>query len=355
MWAWPLIFIAALVGLSVLSLFILLAKTIVKIHREHTAAIKPTYVETRSEDLSEEMREIIGQWVQQFSAEGFEVLANLRNADGVTGAEGIQLFFVQHSTKDNAQALMVRAGFKRVFTVVISSDFEDGHRITTTSRRTVSHMPRNPNVDGIAFPWVKDAATLCEAHRRRVASHGRTAFARRYPTANTLSSWLVERWDKDLRRSVSLGYRFADPTAGVYRFTWKGAFLSTLKLLPPVRRIRMRRLEIESRKVWNSLKMNDFVAVPTSPLSSSEPAQVVSRDGTQNSGLRYASDLSPGEVRTEVSESSVTIRIGRDSTNRAAIRAWINIALSAFIVSGLGIDFWISMKLSSISPAFASK
>jgi len=355
MWIWPVIVIATLIGLPVLSLLLFFTKVTLRVHRKHTVTIKPTFEETRSEDLSEEMREIIGQWIQQFSSQGFEVLANLKNADGVTGAKGIQLLFVQDSTKDTAQTFIVRAAFKRVFSVTVSSDFEDGYRIVTTSRRTVGVLPRNPDVDSIAFPWIKDATTLCEAHRRRVISCGRTESDRRYPTTDTVNSWLKKLWDETLCRSVRVGYLFADPACGVYRYTWKGAILATVKLFAPIRRIRMKRLEAASRKVWNSLKMEDFTAPPTLSLPSSRSGRVISRDVAEHSRLEYANALAPGEVRTEISDGSVTTRIGGNPINGATIRAWINIALSVFIISSLGIEFWISMKLSSISPAVASR
>ena len=47
-----------------------------------------------------------------------------------------------------------------------------------------------------------------------------------------------------------------DEAAGLYRFTWKGAFLSTWKLVPPVKQIRVALRNRQSRKNWGKIGMS---------------------------------------------------------------------------------------------------
>jgi hypothetical protein len=348
MFAWPLTIVLIVFGLAGAPFLIALARIIRNIHAKHTVAMRPGRVETRVEDLSEEMAEFLGRSVEQFRQEGFEVAANLHNSKAVTGAQGTQIFFIHPREKDTAQVQIAHGQIGRHFAVLVDSTFGDGRRVATVSRRGVSVMPRNPLVDAINFSWVRDARVLCEAHRRRLELLGRTAFARKWPESDKITEWLDKLWDEEMRRSVELGHRFPDRAAQVYRYTWKGAIFATLKLLPFVRHFRARRRDARARRVWNKLKMDEFRGATPAALP-----RIPDVPPEAETPLQYLQGLTIGEIRRERVEGTLIVRIGGETVMRLLVRRGMDLAVIVFFTGCLALTLRTFYQVWSISPFLA--
>jgi hypothetical protein len=306
----------------------------------------PRRDETRVEFLSDQMREFIGRCVGQFREAGFEVLANLQNPDAVTGAQGIHVVLANPLTDDTAYLIIASAQFSRSFTIFVASRFSDDRRIVTGARRSVGYMPRNPNYDTANFTWVRDPRVLCEAHRRRLDAAGRASMPRVGPDRQNLIPWLNKIWDEEMQRSIAVGYRYPDPDAQLYRYTWKGAIFITLKLLPIVKRIRARLGDVQARRTWKALKMDTFqpvdsLAITTTYQSQSQPA---------DQSLQYLIRLAPGHIRREHHNGAVIVRIGGQTLTGALTRCWLDLTLIIFYTALVAFYVWFFLRVWLILP-----
>jgi hypothetical protein len=343
---WLLICAATTLGVTVLPLFIVVVYSIVKIHAKATIAIVPRRVETRVEVLSDQMSEFIGRCVEQFREAGFEVLANLQNSDAVTNAQSIHLLLANPATDDTASAVIASTKFTRTFAVSVTSRFADDRRIVTGSRRSVGIMPRDPRHETANFPWVRDARILCEAHRRRLEIAGRASMPRVGPDRQNVIPWLDKQWDEEMRRGVALGYRYVDQSAKLYRYTWKGAVLSTLKLLSVVKRLRACRGESKARLVWKALKMDEYEPADSPahpPISESRPAP-------RNPSLQYLVGLAPGEIRRERHDGAYIVRIGGKTPMGVLTRRWLDVVVLISYTALAGLAIWFFFRIWSVLP-----
>jgi hypothetical protein len=235
-----------------------------------TITRRPRRRETRADDLAPKMAEYLGQMARQLGDEGFEAVANMCNEKSVPGVNGIQVLFVNRRSNDLALVIMTWAQLKKSMLITLRSEFPDGTRLTTAANPGISAgglFPRDPQVNSQNFPWVKEPAVLCEAHRRRLQAARKTNVARVAPLPGRELEYYDLDWDRSCEWHVRCGYRYLDERAGLYRFTVKGALLGTWKLVRPVRDIRKWLRAREARREWEALGMDNFLLTRVAPVA----------------------------------------------------------------------------------------
>lgn len=319
----------ACVTLPVLIIFVAAYSWVIfTIHAKHTVAMIPRRIETRIDVLSQEMREFIGNSIAQLRMEDFQVAANFHNPDAVKNAQAINVICLNPATNDMAFISTAYTKGMRFLSTSILTTFDKNKRVVTKSVRQIGFLPPDPRLNGIDFPWVRDARALCEAHRRRIELLGQTSAARKYLGPDDLREWLDMFWAEEKHHGVELGYFRADPVAKVYRYTWKGAILMTLKMIPFVARYRTRRRDARSREEWKKLKMDEFQ--PSAPVVSPEPTAMMEQI---KSSLQYLPVLAPGEIRREQASGCLIIRIGGRTVKQVLTRRWHDVVLITFFAT----------------------
>jgi len=233
-------------------------------------AQRPNWRQTELDQLSPAMVEYLGQVVREFQEQGFEVVENLHGGGATPGVQGFQALLVNRSTNDLAVIIMTRAAVVRsALTFAIRSEFSDGTKIATGASQSPGIFPADPRTDWQNFPWVKQPAAMCEAHRRRLSTSGRTRDARFILTPGNERAYYQMEWDRGNQWHVQCGYRYLDEAAGVYRFTVKGAMLGTWKLIRPIKRMRIWLRDRAARRAWKSLGMDAYHPVAVTPANTS--------------------------------------------------------------------------------------
>lgn len=304
----------------------------IRIHQNHRRAARVKWEPTTPAQLTPEARDFIGRVVPAFRESGFEVVANVSQAEAVPNTVATQLLFVNRNSGDIATALTAKAQRRRSFVLVIHSHFMDGSRISTGSNASAGFLPKNKADVSQNFPWVSDPAVLDEAHRRRVNRAGRATSERITPAAGEELSHFASEWERAIRWHTKCGYLKAEPQDGFYRFTWKGAFMATWKLQDPFKRWGRLRLEREARREWQELRMDPAAltgaAHPARPCveAPAEPVRDVQSAVTGVSAgheLAYQAALAPGEVRSLLAaDGSVTVRVGNRNFGQTLARQW---------------------------------
>ncbi len=315
----------------------------IRMHKKHRLAARVNWEPTTPAQLTPEARDFIGRVVPAFRESGFEVVANVSQAEVVPNMAATQLLFVNRRTGDFATALNARAQRRRSFVLVIHSHFADGFRISTGSKASAGFLPKNKADSRRNFPWVSDPAVLDEVHRRRVNRAGRAAGERVTPAAGEELSHFAREWERAIHWHIQCGYFKPEPRDGFYRFTWKGAFMATWKLQDPFQRWGRVRQEREARREWHDLGMDpsgmpgpEHPARPPvqMPFDMAHGAWPQSAPRSAVRELAYQATLAPGEMRSlHAGDGSVTVSVGNRTLGQTLAWQWQRlIAVGVFLL-----------------------
>jgi hypothetical protein len=122
-----------------------------------------------------------------------------------------------------------------------------------------------------------------------------------------------------MKRVAGRGYFYFDQKAGLYRQTWKGAFLMAWKLAPPIKAWRLRRRDRRAQQVWRELGMDQWkLQLPAAGAGAESAAEPIA--GT--AGIGYEPQLREGEIHTHSAGGVLTVRIGMETRGQYFSRQW---------------------------------
>jgi hypothetical protein len=308
------------------------------IHRRQTMAMRPEPRFAGPDVLTPEIAELTAELVGQFEAEGFQFAANVYHANAVPGVRAVQVILVNRAANDIAVVIGTAGAKTRSLVFAVRSEFADGMSVATGSNLGIGIFPRNPAIDAVNFSWVTDAHTLCEAHRRRLHRLGKADVSRVAPAPGEELNYMDREWQRETRRFVEIGYYYFDPPAGILRFTWKGAILSSYKLKRPIKGWRIKWRDQRARRKWQELGMDQWVAPTVGPLYSPAPPPLSPPQPpggyvaySASPQLRYESVLAAGEIREEPNPHALTLHVGGLTMGQFFGRHWTTL---------IGILFW---------------
>jgi len=344
--------------------------TPIRIRRNQTMAADITYVETQAEILTPEFQDFIGRAVRQFNDHGFVVAANVHRAGVTAGLSVVQILLVNRSTNDVAIIAIIFATVTRSMLFGIRSCFADGKRIVTANIRKIGILPPDPKSESMNFSWVREAATLCEVHRRRLEAAGRADEERVSFVAGTEIAYLQSEHEYEMQRFVATGYKRLDRRSNIYKFTWKGAYLSTWKLMQPIQRWRISHRDRRAWQVWKELGMDrwqhvkdnemraesdTFDAATSSVPDVGRPIEAANCASAE-SPLNYQIAFEAGEFRQDFVDGTLRVHFRNPSVGQVLIRQWGNLLWMVCLVILFGwslLQTWISWRFYSsiILPA----
>ena len=161
------------------------------------------------------------------------------SATRVPNAIGFATLFKNERTSEVATIVnsFVSSGFNTHW-LLFRTDFADGTRVSTNNNNFPSYLPApRPPVHVFTFPQVQDPGRLYEVHQAVVGQFD-WGSPRSDPIGDDPDAYVKQSQQREHARFVACGYHYLDETKGVKRLTWKGAFMSVLKLNRPVREIR---------------------------------------------------------------------------------------------------------------------
>jgi hypothetical protein len=288
-------------------LFILLP---IKSHGSRTISVMPRHQPVPRESLPPETREFFDFIARELHPAGFEEVGVLGNSGLVSDASGALLRLVNRKTDEAVSAMMARAGTHRNLTYLIRTDFADGVRISTAVNPNVGVWPGNPRDATEVFAFVNEPCQLLEAHRRLLDRQGLSKDPRRQVAA-TLDQ-AIARADTDTAERVrwvaDRGYYWLDETAGLYRYTWRGAFFTTWRQTPPIKQWRIKRRDRRALRLWRELGMPEPSEAP--PLARAASPMGSSLTDPTARQLLYEPVLEIGEVRVTCDSGHATVRAG---------------------------------------------
>jgi hypothetical protein len=235
--------VAALVAALALAPFVLGP---ILIHQTHRSSLDPglTPFDPEGPESPEELRSQFAGTVEELGRLGSSPARYYRTKQMTNNADGSVLLFRNEKTRETARIVTAVgvSGAARIVNslTVFGSEFADGTEVFTSNRTSPRIFPpRKPPYHGRAFPQIRDVGRLLVVHRARVESLA----AGRIPVdpVGADPDAYLRRVDIDVpyAHHVATGYTYVDEMARAQRMTWKGAILTTWRLLPPLKQIRL--------------------------------------------------------------------------------------------------------------------
>lgn len=145
-----------------------------------------------------------------------------------------QLSLLEHPrTLDVAKVVVSASGGRRTVMLLFQSHFEDGTELATANNQITVGLPGLPGTTHLWLPEVHDPVQLYEAHALARDSLARSR--KRLAIGPDPMAYLNDARQRILNHFVQTGYYYLDRAHGVYRPTWKGAMLMTVRLVWPIR------------------------------------------------------------------------------------------------------------------------
>jgi hypothetical protein len=233
------------------ALLVVMVASCVKLRQSQWMAIDTENVRIDPEGagIPREVSEYYRHAVAGLTPLGFKPVLSYRKTKLVPNAIGFSTVFKNDRTSEVATIVnsFASIGIMRIKTslLVFRTEFADGTEVATSNNNTPSHFPPpRPPVHVFVFPQVRDPARLYEVHQAVVGQFDEGSL-RRDPIGDDPDAYLKQSQQREHARFLACGYHYLDEAKGVQRLTWKGAFMATLKLNWPVKRV---------RKVWRRWK-----------------------------------------------------------------------------------------------------
>jgi len=173
------------------------------------------------------------------ASRGFVEVGRLRQTNGNKALGGFVQLLEHPETHAVCSRLMIAdlaSGHIRADVLVFVTERTIGPLIVTSNSQTIAPLPRNPRLDTVWFPDVRDPTRLSSLHDARVLTPG-VGIPRRTTVASDPVDYQRRLETAAKEHMVRSGYWRLDESDRVYRPTWKGAILMTLRSLPPWRQL----------------------------------------------------------------------------------------------------------------------
>lgn len=151
----------------------------------------------------------------------YEIWVNRASGDAALAA---------HSTSQTQSVTIEQTVFE------FCTELSDGSEFCTSNHGEPSVFKYVPNKKVFKLPKSQDLPLLYRIHNHRLDRHGKNV-ERLLPTEGQEALRIVTSIDEDLRTQTAQGLMFFDQKADAYRPTWKGACLTTWKLVFPVKNV----------------------------------------------------------------------------------------------------------------------
>lgn len=233
---------------AILGLFLVLMYVVAPIMVKLSVAFSPELLEELDPSGADaEVREFWEESTRVLSLRGFAPAGHLAMSDAKARTRTLILVLTNPAERTGAAAAAIyaRTGAKgqlqfRMAYLEFSTEYEDGTVVDTGNSPEIPSFASVTGKDALQVPSVRDPDRLCDIHRARIAAIERP---RRYEYDRLGVLDVMKRsMEKEMAPQVEAGH--FSRRGGVYRPTWKGAFLMTWGLVPPIgwlRRLRMRR------------------------------------------------------------------------------------------------------------------
>jgi len=213
----------------------------IRIRRRQTVAADVRFGPAEMSDLVNQSGHWAVDTATQLAGLGFNAAAHLRAEGLVSDVDGVTSIWVHPAPADVAHLVFARTARGMTGeTVSFRTEFSDGTSLTTSNATIFSSWVADPKGEVVMCLGLGKLDRLYRLHRaraeRRVAESGGKLRAV-LPEAGKEAEYLASRSKERMAQQVASGYYVLDETARVYRFTWKGAYLSVWKRFWPLKQI----------------------------------------------------------------------------------------------------------------------
>lgn len=194
---------------------------------------------------------------QALEAEGFQTISYMTWANSIPNVFPYLalLFNRTNNVKATVTALYVvtSEGAKlKTSYVEIGTRYEDGTTILTNNTKTLNSFKPTAKQNNLRLPNIENPHELYAIHLKRMAAINSSTEP--LPAPGTEMAVQVGRMVESMEDQVGFGRFYLDRNLNMYRPTWKGAYLMTWGLLPPMKALRESKERAKGQTVLKALE-----------------------------------------------------------------------------------------------------
>ncbi len=171
-----------------------------------------------------------------------------------------QMWAVNRETREQALAVYSQSGIVKspyaIRYLEFTAQLRNGTQIDTRNSRHLTRTPPFREKKVYPFPQITNPRQLLKLHRRlveRFAPHEEAVLPPRGEELEAMRQGVI----RDLQRMRRMGYLIHDEMENVYRPTWKGAILMTLRIIWPISTFRRMMRRRRGNRLINTLLASD--------------------------------------------------------------------------------------------------
>jgi hypothetical protein len=235
------------------------------IHRNLTQKAKPELVPFPPDhpSLPDDVADFFSAMRAELRGIGFELIDGFALPRQTPNVKAVLLLFVNRASRDAALATVmygeapnVEARLKTAY-LEFATRFRDGGIVNTNNSDQMGAFRKLPFVHTTQFPKVRSAALLFRIHTALAEKYGTGAKVLRHDEEfhGDGRAFLAAAMREELERQIPTGFMWLSEEEGLFRPTWKGAFLMTWGLLFPFKQIRLARRDRKAKRLLAELEV----------------------------------------------------------------------------------------------------
>ncbi len=193
---------------------------------------------------------------------GFEVVEGMALPNQTPRVKALRLLLANRGNKDVALATAIYAQMAKetklqTAYLELVSRYRDGTVVQTNNTDQLSAFKARPHITSVRLPMIRNSERLYQLHqaaaKRHDQSSGKTLRLDDEFRGDAVA-YMARAMVEELEGQIETGYMYLSANEGVFRPTWKGAFLMTWGLLPPASTIRQMRRNARARQLLKDLE-----------------------------------------------------------------------------------------------------
>jgi hypothetical protein len=206
-------------------------------------------------------------------ADGFVAACYLHNTGATTGVQMYLAEWLHDARGQTATCIAVMPAIgttKRVLTFSTVAA-PHGRTINTTNTTDGGIFELREWLDSARLPWVTDPRELYQVHLNRDRRLVPPDAVRFVPLPSDVPQVTAESIAHELREQVRAGLMRETSRIGEFRATWRGAWLMTMRLLPPLKQFRQWQARRRSRSDYEESKTDPAPPPHAAPITRESP------------------------------------------------------------------------------------
>jgi hypothetical protein len=213
----------------------------------HVIGSHPQLQSLSTSDLHPDEAEFFFDLQEPLAALGYQFIGYMHLIDHIPDSRALLGLYL-HPSRTYAVPSVIKGDEGTLFYLEFASIFTDDHEICVNNSPTIGTF-HTPYKKVFRYPAIQDATMLHQIHEQIVTFLAEGRQRKNIPSGFE-SKMTLEFIRKEMEVQVAQGLYFQDASANMYRLTWKGALIMTIRNVAPFLQLRTFLDQQKANRIW---------------------------------------------------------------------------------------------------------